>query len=228
MALDLLRPLSPRRWARIVSTLVAAVRTPDIRHFFEFETAMMDLASPRQLARMAERFKRAPELRPAFVDHYSPSQRPLAEAGACPEGSFGRAYFDFMTRWHLDADYLPPRTLEGELTWFRARQAQAHDQWHAVLGIDADIPGEIEIVAVLLAQFRRAVPREWLIATFTFGLNFIYLLHVLLHSPRDLGRCVRLFSRGYQRGLRVAPLWNQRFEDWWQRPLAEVRARVGA
>ncbi len=189
---------------------------------------MMSLASSAQLERMAKRFREAPELSRAFRERYFPRTRAVEEAASFPEGTFGRAYFDFMRTHALSVDYLAPRTLESDLTWFRARQVQAHDQWHALLGIGADVAGEVEIVAVLLAQFRRALPTEPLATSFPLLLIVSYWLHVLLTQPRALPECVRRFWVGYRRGWQTAPLWALRFEELWDRPLGEVRALVHA
>lgn len=226
MDLEFLRALSPLRWGRVLRSLLAAVRRPDIGHFYEFETELMALASPHQLERMAERFRAAPELAPAFAERFLPRTRTVEEAARCAPGSLGAEYAAFMKRHGLSTDYLPPRELAGELTWFRARQAQAHDFWHAVLGIGADLPGEVEIVAVLFAQFRRALPREVLAPGFSFLLVFIYLVHVSATQPRALGECLRRFREGYRRGWATAPLWAVRFEELLDRPLAEVQAMV--
>jgi ubiquinone biosynthesis protein Coq4 len=209
-------------------SLLAAVRRPDIGRFYEFETEMMALASPRQLERMAARFKASPELAPAFAERYLPRTRTVEEAERCAPGSLGAEYAAFMKRHGLSADYLPPRELAGDLTWFRARQVQAHDFWHAALGIGADLPGEVEIVAVLFAQFRRALPRELLAPAFSFLLVFIYLAHVSFTAPRTLAECVRRFRAGYRRGWSTAPLWAVRFEALLDRPLAEVQAQLTA
>jgi Coenzyme Q (ubiquinone) biosynthesis protein Coq4 len=149
MTIDFLRSLSPLRWARVLIAFVRAVKTPDVPHFYELESATWELASPRQLERMAERFRASPDMKHAFEERYFPRTRTVEDASRCAEGTFGRAYFDFMTRNKLSVDYLEARTLEGDLTWFRARQAQAHDQWHTLLGIDPQYGGEVERAARL-------------------------------------------------------------------------------
>jgi ubiquinone biosynthesis protein COQ4 len=227
MQVEWLRALSVRRWGRIAQSLARAVARPDTQHFYELESAMMDLASPAQLARMAERFARSPELARAFEERYLPPPRSLDEAASYAPGTLGHAYHRFMERYGLQVDYLAPRTLEGALTWFRARQVQAHDQWHVVLGIGADIPGELEIIAVLLAQFRRALPREPLASSFSALLMLVYLLHVCWQQPEALGECLRRARRGYERGWKVGPLWAVRFEEAWAQPLNDVRASLG-
>jgi ubiquinone biosynthesis protein Coq4 len=226
LTLEVLRPLSPIRWARVLRALFSAVKTPDVAHFYELETSMMTLASERQLERMAERFRAAPDMKRAFEERYLPRTRAVEEAAACAEGTFGRAYFDFMTRYGLSPEYLAPRTLAGDLTWFRARQSQAHDQWHALLGIGAALPDEVEIVAVLLAQFRRALPMEPLASAFTAMLLVVYLVHTLFTAPRQVLPCLHRLRDGYRRGWNLAPLWALRFEELWDRPLVEVRALV--
>jgi ubiquinone biosynthesis protein Coq4 len=228
MHFEWLRALSPLRWLRIVIALARCIARPDTRRFYELETAMMALASSAQLERMARRFREAPEMHQAFRERFLPRTRSVEEAANFPEGTFGRAYFEFMTAHALSVDYLAPRTLESDLTWFRARQVQAHDQWHALLGIGADIAGEVEIVAVLLAQFRRALPTEPLATSFPFFLILSYWAHVLFTQPRVFMTCVRRFQVGYRRGWNTGPLWALRFEELWERPLVEVRALVHA
>lgn len=226
MTIDLFRSLSPLRWARVLSAFVRAVKTPDVPHFYELESATWELASPRQLERMAERFRASPDMKHAFEERYFPRTRTVEEASRCAEGTFGRAYFDFMTRNNLSVDYLEARTLEGDLTWFRARQAQAHDQWHTLLGIDPQYGGEVEIVAVLLAQFRRALPNEPLASGFTALMLVVYLTHAALTNLKALPSLLRRARTGYRRGWSTAPLWGLHFEALWDLPLVELQRSV--
>jgi ubiquinone biosynthesis protein Coq4 len=52
------------------------------------------------------------------------------------------------------------------------------------------------------------------------------VLRFLLHEPDDLGRCLAAVSAGYQMGLKSKLLLAQKWEEHWERPLAEYRAML--
>jgi hypothetical protein len=64
----------------------------------------------------------------------------LRDLARCPEGSLGRAYFDFYDRWKLP---FPGDEGGGDVTLV------SHDFSHVLAGYDADAPSEIALQAML-------------------------------------------------------------------------------
>jgi ubiquinone biosynthesis protein Coq4 len=189
---------------------------------------MMELGTPESMAAMGRRFASAPDLAPAFAERHLPPAYTVEEAVGFRRGTFGHAWYRFMKDNGLSVDYLPPREPNSDLGWFRARMGQMHDQWHVLLGISADAPGEIEIIAFMLAQFRKSLPRERLALSFNAAMLAAYLANTVRYRPSLLTTCLRALARGYRRGFQVPPLWAVHFEELWPLPLLEVQAAHGA
>ena len=94
------------------------------------------------------------------------------------------------------------------------RLRQTHDIWHVVTGFDTDPASELGIKAVELAQTRR--PMAAVVASGGI-LRFLY------KEPEHLGEALSAVSEGYEMGIKAKPLLAQKWEDHWERPLAEWR-----
>ncbi|MCU0698386.1 MAG: TerB family tellurite resistance protein [Myxococcaceae bacterium] len=139
------------------------------------------------------------------------------EAGRLPEGTLGRAYFDFLTRHGLPFPGEPRAVAERGL-W--------HDLTH-VLGEYDTSPVDEALVVSFIAGYRREDPFFWL---FTIALQFQVGLRISPFSPGVPGQIdPRAFVLHHQRGAAVrvdlSRDWNFRAD--WERPLAEVRRALG-
>jgi ubiquinone biosynthesis protein COQ4 len=127
---------------------------------------------------------------------------------ALPATTLGGAYARYLDENHLDPDlFQPPPGLPPVPRWVAQRVRQTHDIWHVLTGYAPDVPGELALQAFTYGQLR--VPSAWLIAVFG----------TLLKSPRSAPAVLR----GFQRGAAAVFLPVVRFEDLWDRDLAEVR-----
>ncbi len=137
-----------------------------------------------------------------------------------PTGSFGRAYADHMIGHQLK----PFRVSEGfdpemlRRNTFAARYAVTHDIFHVLLGFDMKLPGEMGVLAFAVAQGYARIQK--------LALAFALVLYPLL-APREAGRTFRCFREGWRLGRGARFLLGVRFEEWWERPLAEVRVELG-
>lgn len=139
---------------------------------------------------------------------------------ALDEGSFGRAYADF-----LDDNGLHPFTVSPDMPalvmarnahW--ARYALMHDMFHVLLGYGPDLAGELGVYGFSLAQRTSRV--FWAYAP-------LALLVVPLLAPHRIGRMLHNFARGFRLGRRLDNLLARRLELEFDRPLAELRAELG-
>jgi ubiquinone biosynthesis protein Coq4 len=159
------------------------------------------------------------EARLADVRSYLP-RIDLDALARLPPGTFGRAYADHMRDHALApfevSDDLDPGVL-GRNT-FAARYAVTHDIFHVLLGFDTRLPGEMGVLAFAVAQgYARA---QWV------ALAFALVLYPLL-APREAGRTFRCFREGWRLGRGARFLLGVRFEERWERPLAELRRELG-
>ena len=146
----------------------------------------------------------------------------------CPNGSLGRAYYDFVYQENLSADGLVEAVEEGsmsrveealekpEVLAFAARFRDQHDLWHVVTGYGRDVLGEMSILFFSFAQVRNP------------GFAFISLIAagVAKLVDRDVPS-YRILTEAYMNGLTANWLIAENWEEMFELPLDEVRGRLG-
>jgi ubiquinone biosynthesis protein COQ4 len=146
---------------------------------------------------------------------------------AMPEGSFGRAYAEFMQQGALDAEGLveAERVAEENFArqipinpdrdFFGDRLRDTHDLWHVLTGYGRDQAGEAANLAFTLAQ-------SW-----NPGIALIVLAGVVI-GPKDLTMSwARYLLRAWRRGRRATLLTAAPYERLLPLPLEEVRRQLG-
>ncbi len=130
-----------------------------------------------------------------------------------PASSLGGAYARSLAEQNLDPDvFQPPPGLPPELAYVAQRLRQTHDLWHVLTGLPTDIPSEIALQAFSYAQIRGRT--SFLIALFG----------ALFYGFRYAG--LRRFTRAwYQAGAEAVWLPEVHWEELWEVPVAELRAR---
>ena len=215
-------PSHPLRWRRLFSLLRTVgqdeERTDAALEIFDavggdggercFQRFLAD-AEGRRL--IAER----PVLVERMADH--------AWLETLPEQSLGRAYLAFCRQNGFEPDGLVQlnnatnREVLFEMDpvrgWFWDRFTAMHDLWHVVTGCDTSGDGE----ALLLAFSQAQMPQR--------GFAFLLGLSVVMANI-DLFFQARLF-RSWRRGRQASWLVVARWEELFERPLEEVRARLG-
>uniref|UniRef100_A0A6U1E629 Ubiquinone biosynthesis protein COQ4 homolog, mitochondrial n=1 Tax=Tetraselmis chuii TaxID=63592 RepID=A0A6U1E629_9CHLO len=75
-------------------------------------------------------------------------------AVGCPEGSFGKAYADFMEARRFEADERPPVRFvdDAELAYVVTRAREVHDFWHVLFDCHTNVFGELALKAVEAVQ----------------------------------------------------------------------------
>jgi ubiquinone biosynthesis protein COQ4 len=140
-----------------------------------------------------------------------------------PEGSFGRAYLDFVrARGFEPAGLLEARAnaetrrskVDPIREWFFDRTNLMHDLWHVVTGYGTDEAGESALLAFTLAQIPTRGMAVLVVAAAVVGDK-----DLRLSWPRYL-------HRAWLRGRRAALLTTVPWEDLLPRPLEEVRLRL--
>jgi ubiquinone biosynthesis protein COQ4 len=225
MAPEALRPPPARRvqWRRAATALRTLVRDPErTEQVFELIQAL----AGRSGERVYRRFRADPEgrrllrERPSLLAALSDRER----LAALPEGSFGRAYADFMREQRLEAAGLvdaavsvrdPDEPLDPERRWFFDRLRDMHDLWHVLTGYGRDIAGEAANLAFTLG------------VTGNRGIAVI-VLTAAVRGPKtaDL-HWQRYRLRAWRRGRRARGVTRARYEELLPEPLAEVRRALG-
>jgi uncharacterized tellurite resistance protein B-like protein len=137
--------------------------------------------------------------------------------GELPDGTLGRAYFDFIVGNDLG--------FPGE--GIVAERGVWHDLSHVLGGYGTDPRGEVQVVS-FIAGYRKEDPFFWL---FTIALQFHLGIKVSPYSPGDVRGCFEpeVVLKALRRGMAM----NRDLSDGWDYvpelslPLAEIRARHG-
>lgn len=212
------------RPVRALVALTRLFRDPnDTEQAFRVVQALDGVHGERLLARFAatETGARLLAERPSILAALSDR----AGLSALPEGSLGRAYLDFCDRVGItpgglvEASQLEERDrLHADLRYLADRLRDSHDLWHVITGYRTDLLGENSVLAFTAAQ------------TGSAGVGLLAAAGYLrsYRLPASTGEAGRELVRiAWHRGKCAAWLPAVAFEELLDRPLDEVRARLG-
>jgi len=151
-----------------------------------------------------------PELSSDLVD--------FAHLRRLPASTFGGAYARHLDGNNITADYQAAATRhvdDPDMAYLMRRFRQTHDVWHALLGIG--ITGHEEVLIHWFSYGQLHLPVSALIMVFGS------MKHLLLERRWDAVR--HSMMEAYRAGRDAAPLLPVYWEDYWELPLEEVRAR---
>jgi len=209
--------LSPvERWRRALGALAKVVADPE-RTDQVLEFSMY--ANAGAMARRIERIFDDPRCRRLYEERRALDSTTvdLERLGRLPEGTLGRAYADFMRARGLTPeifDGAPEEVADPRAAYVIQRMRQTHDLWHVVTGYETDAASEIALQAFTFAQVR--APSSLILAT----AGTLRAVRAVPGLPRDVVAAFRAGRRAEQ--LALFP-----WEDHWETPLAELRARLG-
>jgi ubiquinone biosynthesis protein COQ4 len=219
--MSIVAPPYARMLTGLEGFLTLANDPTQIRAFYDLHKGLED--TPAMLS-FEQTMLAVPEIAQMVDEGYEPPPLTLAELSRMPEGSLGRVYAQRMLADGLDPDVIRRNAAskalepgESELArkarYLTRRRTMTHDIHHTVTGFATDLPGEVGISAVYLAQIHQPV-------------SLLYLCAVLLHTmpePELYGRALQRLQEGLQMGWRCGNLLAQKWELGWERPLAEWR-----
>jgi ubiquinone biosynthesis protein COQ4 len=136
----------------------------------------------------------------------------------CSAGSLGHAYATYISTSGFDPAFYRSMSIEDDTSYLLLRLRQTHDIWHVVTGFSTDVPGELGLKAFELAQTRRTMAGILIAGGF---------LKCLLQTPAELDVLLDRIARGYRMGTHAKPLLAQKWEQHWDKPLAQWRSELG-
>jgi ubiquinone biosynthesis protein Coq4 len=169
------------------------------------------------LNRLAGEFAKDPVGAEALRDMPRLGRIDLPALRALPKGTLGRTYADFMADRGLDPASIPTLPVQDQAEFVQAHLYETHDLWHVVTGFDTDVAGELGLQAFYGAQFRGPLPPAILAAG---------LLNTSFYSTADHDRRFRAIVLGWTLGRKARQLFGRRWDQMWERPIAEVRAEL--
>ena len=197
----------------VVRVLGDSTKTHEIHRVEEitgrprFRAIQAELAeTPEGQRLLAER----PELSSEHVDYDSLRRLPAT--------TFGGAYARHLDDNGITADYQAAATRhvdDPDMAYLMRRFRQTHDVWHALLGIG--ITGHEEVLIHYFSYGQLRLPVSAMIMLFGS------LKHLVLERRWEALRHSAL--EAYRAGREAAPLLPVYWEDLWEAPLDDVRAR---
>lgn len=210
---DTSRSVTPELLKGLEGFLAFIDNGTDIEAVFDIAAA---LANHKVSAAAITYLKSHPEIAQLFEEQYIAPTPNLEALLKLPEDSLGFAYASHMRAANLDPEFYRQVELQDDTSYLALRMRQTHDIWHTVTGFGTDPVGEIGLQAFTLAQNRSPLA-VMLIAAIT--LNTIKM-------NSDLNPLVRLIQQSYDLGDRAKPFLGQKWEEAWEKPLADWRAEL--
>ncbi|ARV57936.1 hypothetical protein BZZ01_04155 [Nostocales cyanobacterium HT-58-2] len=172
-----------------------------------------------------EYIKSDPGVAQIFAEQYL---APLPDMDALlklPTNSLGYAYADRTILSGFNPHFYASRPLNfsyqkdtrDDPTYMLVRMRQSHDIWHVMTGFGMDVYGEIGLKAFEIAQVGNT-------AAFIIVLGALVLN--IFKSPENLQDLLTHIIIGYQMGRKAKPFLAQKWEENWDKPLAEWRTEL--
>jgi ubiquinone biosynthesis protein Coq4 len=190
-----------------IKGIVALARNPGPDAIFDIVDGLRSVGGLE--ARVIRFMREMPESAALMDERFDPPRPDAAALARLPEGSLGKAFADYLTKNGLDAAFYREMPIRSDGSYVAMRMRRTHDVWHVVTGFDTDVPGELGLQAFVLAQLHTPL------ATIILST----MLTRTIWKPGDLDRSMDAIARGWQMGRSARPLFAQKWELGWERPL---------
>lgn len=137
------------------------------------------------------------------------------------EGSLGKEFERYLTENKLDANllresaFIDAHEKRGEEVGYLAKRGfQLHDLFHVLTGYDTTPLGEVRVVSFTVAQTPAPYPAMILASR---------PLQMVLYRPELLPALMDAMTEGWALGRRAKSLLDVHWEEYWERPLVELR-----
>lgn len=159
--------------------------------------------------------KSNPEVAQLFEERYLAPTPDLDELLKLPEDSLGFAYASHMRATGYVQDFYPAIEVVDDVSYYYMRVQQTHDIWHAVTGW-LDFSGGVKLAAFQVAQTRSS------------HLTLVLSAGILnaIKMNKDITPIVRFLQEGYNVGCQAKPFIAQKWEEAWEKPVAEWRSEL--
>jgi ubiquinone biosynthesis protein COQ4 len=173
------------------------------------ETPAFDLA--------AQYLRQDPACEVLIRDRYIPPAHDLNQLLTYPHDSLGYLYAATLKKVGFDPNLHAGMAAEFDAQYVELRLSQTHDIWHILTGFDTSAIGEIGLQAFHLPQF------PYPLATMLIANA---LMSSTLLAPEELPPLLNAIAQGWQMGQVAKPLFSQKWEEAWEKPLAQWQAEL--
>ena len=193
--------------------VLGMLRNPEgTESVFDIEDGLRDIDATRE---MIEHLKTCESTREMIEARWLAEGQPDFDAlMKLPSGTLGHEFAHHIRDHGFDPDYFRKIEVRDDVDYVMMRVRQTHDLWHTVTGLGIDRIGEVALKAFELAQMRRPMA-----AVICSGA----VVRFLMKDPEELEDLLRGISLGYRLGLGAKQFLGQKWEEHWDRPVAEWR-----
>lgn len=185
-----------------------------IQEIFDVEDA---LANHEVCAAQITYLKSHPEIAQLFEERYLAPDPNLEELLKLPEDSLGFTYASNLQAVNYKPDFYPKIEVKDDVSYYVQRMRQTHDIWHTVSGY-----GLTDFGGVGLAGFQFANNRDPLAVMLIAGA----LLNLIKVHSDYLNPFILILQQGYYAGNQAKPFLAQKWEEAWEKPLANWRSEL--
>ncbi|MGJ3246089.1 MAG: Coq4 family protein [Elainellaceae cyanobacterium] len=166
---------------------------------------------------VAQYLNQDPACAALICDRYIPPVHDLETLLTYPPDSLGYIYAAQMKKTGFDPNLHAGMTAKSDADYVELRLSQTHDLWHIITGFDTSEIGEIGLQAFHLPQF------PYPLATMLVASS---LISSTLMAPETLPKLLEAIGQGFQMGKTAKPLFAQKWEKGWEKPLTEWQAEL--
>jgi ubiquinone biosynthesis protein COQ4 len=216
---------SPELDPELVLSLLSALANWEQSETIAFSHDFMRLGDKEALASYDNLALANPVVQEMLEHRYLSPEPDLEYLASLPEETLGNQFEAMLRSKGLDANmlresaFIDAHRKRGEDVGYVAERGwQLHDLYHVLTGWDTSPIGEVKVVSFTVAQ----TPAPYPALTMTMR-----PLQAALYKPELLPILFDAISEGWTLGRRTPPLINIHWEDFWERPLAEIQKELG-
>jgi len=163
-----------------------------------------------------ERVKAIPEALALMETRYLGPEIDLETLSTLSPGTLGHTYATVMKTLGYDPNFFRRREIETDGDWVTMRLRKTHDLSHLVTGF-GPTGGELGVLSIQAVQI--GYPSATLLQAASIGL-------ALKRQPEKLQQVTQQIARGMGMALQMKPLIAQRWEEGWDKPVAQWREEL--
>jgi ubiquinone biosynthesis protein Coq4 len=214
---DIKNPIAPHQQALVQALLEAASGADGESVVFNIYKQLDLLAkTPEDGPRIIQALHQVPAINQALAERYVAPKYDVDGLANYKPGSLGYAYYRHLHDNNFKPDFFPEIEVKDEWDYFQLRRLQTHDIWHVLTGHNASPSDEIRLQAFYAAQ----LPNVALSSVILIAAS---LMRGVLNNTNLISLVFDVVSQGWQQGLASKPLYAVKWEEMWERPLAELR-----
>lgn len=206
-------------YLKAIKGFVSVLRDPnDLPSVFQITNGLRHTQAFRS---MITHLSETPATGALIHERYQGATPDLQQLKTLPEGSLGHAFATHMLDRGLAVEFYPVVEVKDDLTYIEQRLRATHDIWHVVTGIDVTASAELALQAFMLAQ--GVAP----LAAALIGGGLLRSLFGDTPAELETTKVMDGVAYGWRMGRKARPLFAQRWESGWERPLSEWRSELG-